>query len=155
MREEGDHAAVAPLGLPLVVAATAEDARRIAAGISMTPQQVAGFRDRAMKRVQTPDPTTGRLQFRTPAEQNAEVERRNALIEEARADLQDQAEQLALSAKYKSEFLANMSHELRSPLNSLLLPDPRDPGNASAGSRIPTMDALRVIFSRRWIAALA
>lgn len=37
-------------------------------------------------------------------------------------------------------------------LNSLLLPDPRDPGNVSAGSRIPTMDALRVIFSRRWIA---
>jgi len=57
-----------------------DEARRIAAGISMTPQQVAGFRDRAMKRVQTPDPTTGRLQFRTPAEQNAEVERQVQIV---------------------------------------------------------------------------
>ena len=56
------------------------DARRIASGVAMTPQQIAGFRDRAMKRVQTPDPTTGRLQFRTPAEQNAEVERQVRII---------------------------------------------------------------------------
>lgn len=57
-----------------------DEARRIAAGISMTPQQIAGFRDRAMKRVQTPDPTTGRLQFRTPAEQDAEVERQVQIV---------------------------------------------------------------------------
>lgn len=57
-----------------------DEARRIAAGVSMTPQQIAGFRDRAMKRVQTPDPTTGRLQFRTPAEQNAEVERQVQIV---------------------------------------------------------------------------
>lgn len=56
------------------------DARRIASGVAMTPQQIAGFRDRAMKRVQTPDPATGRLQFRTPAEQNAEVERQVQII---------------------------------------------------------------------------
>lgn len=57
-----------------------DEARRIAAGVSMTPQQIAGFRDRAMKRVQTPDPTTGRLQFRTPAEQDAEVERQVQIV---------------------------------------------------------------------------
>src|SRR5206468_2443828 len=39
----------------------------------------------------------------------------------ARTELEDKAEQLALSSKYKSEFLANMSHELRTPLNSLLI----------------------------------
>ncbi|HZA28602.1 MAG TPA: histidine kinase dimerization/phospho-acceptor domain-containing protein, partial [Gammaproteobacteria bacterium] len=53
--------------------------------------------------------------------QNAEVERKNREIEVARASLQEQASQLALTSKYKSEFLANMSHELRTPLNSLLL----------------------------------
>ena len=36
-------------------------------------------------------------------------------------ELQEKAEQLALSSRYKSEFLANMSHELRTPLNSLLI----------------------------------
>jgi CheY-like chemotaxis protein/nitrogen-specific signal transduction histidine kinase len=36
-------------------------------------------------------------------------------------ELEEKAEQLALSSKYKSEFLANMSHELRTPLNSLLI----------------------------------
>src|SRR4029077_1481488 len=36
-------------------------------------------------------------------------------------ELEDKAEQLALSAKKKSEFLSKMSHELRTPLNSLLI----------------------------------
>ncbi|HZW12166.1 MAG TPA: response regulator, partial [Noviherbaspirillum sp.] len=55
------------------------------------------------------------------SDQNAEVERKNHEIEVARGNLQEKAEQLALTSKYKSEFLANMSHELRTPLNSLLL----------------------------------
>src|SRR5205085_3801620 len=42
-------------------------------------------------------------------------------IEQARAALEEKAEQLSLSSRYKSEFLANMSHELRTPLNSLLI----------------------------------
>src|SRR3954452_5966604 len=53
--------------------------------------------------------------------QNAEVERKNSEVEEAKALLEDKAKQLALSSKYKSEFLANMSHELRTPLNSMLI----------------------------------
>jgi len=46
---------------------------------------------------------------------------KNKEIENARAELEEKAEQLSLSSKYKSEFLANMSHELRTPLNSLLI----------------------------------
>ena len=53
--------------------------------------------------------------------QKAEVERKNRDIEQAKAMLEEKAQQLALSSKYKSEFLANMSHELRTPLNSLLI----------------------------------
>src|SRR5207248_10845924 len=55
------------------------------------------------------------------AEQNRNIEIKNAEIEVARLSLEERAEQLALSSKYKSEFLANMSHELRTPLNSLLI----------------------------------
>ncbi len=55
------------------------------------------------------------------AEQNQAVEQKNIEVELARAALEEQAEQLALSSKYKSEFLANMSHELRTPLNSMLI----------------------------------
>jgi signal transduction histidine kinase/ActR/RegA family two-component response regulator len=50
-----------------------------------------------------------------------EVEVKNREIEQARAALEEKAEQLSLSSRYKSEFLANMSHELRTPLNSLLI----------------------------------
>ena len=53
--------------------------------------------------------------------QKTEVERKNNQVELARRELQQQAEQLALTSRYKSEFLANMSHELRTPLNSLLI----------------------------------
>ena len=55
------------------------------------------------------------------AEQNAEVERKNTQVEQARFALEEKANQLALTSKYKSEFLANMSHELRTPLNSILI----------------------------------
>ena len=55
------------------------------------------------------------------AEQNAEVERKNAEVEQARHALEEKAAELALTSKYKSEFLANMSHELRTPLNSILI----------------------------------
>ena len=53
--------------------------------------------------------------------QKNEVEAKNREVEEARASLEEKAEQLTLTSKYKSEFLANMSHELRTPLNSLLI----------------------------------
>jgi signal transduction histidine kinase len=55
------------------------------------------------------------------AEQNAEVERKNSEVEQARRALEEKAAELALTSKYKSEFLANMSHELRTPLNSILI----------------------------------
>src|SRR4029079_14902285 len=55
------------------------------------------------------------------AEQNRKVEQKNDEVEAARLELEDKAEQLALSSKYKSEFLANMSHEVRTPLNPLLI----------------------------------
>src|SRR5262249_52351932 len=54
-------------------------------------------------------------------EQNAEVERKNEEIEQARLALEEKADELARTSKYKSEFLANMSHELRTPLNSILI----------------------------------
>ena len=55
------------------------------------------------------------------AEQKTEVETKNREVEQAKAALEEKAEQLALTSKYKSEFLANMSHELRTPLNNLLI----------------------------------
>ena len=54
-------------------------------------------------------------------ERNRAVEQKNKEVELARAALEEQATQLALTSKYKSEFLANMSHELRTPLNSMLI----------------------------------
>ncbi|HMI92201.1 MAG TPA: response regulator, partial [Polyangiales bacterium] len=53
--------------------------------------------------------------------QKSQVEGKNREIELAKQELEEKAEQLALTSKYKSEFLANMSHELRTPLNSLLI----------------------------------
>ena len=55
------------------------------------------------------------------AEQKNEVENKNKEVEQAKAALEEKAEQLSLTSKYKSEFLANMSHELRTPLNNLLI----------------------------------
>ncbi len=55
------------------------------------------------------------------AEQKTEVEAKNREVEQAKAALEEKAEQLALTSKYKSEFLANMTHELRTPLNNLLI----------------------------------
>jgi len=49
------------------------------------------------------------------------LEVKNHEVEFAKADVEEKAEQLALTSRYKSEFLANMSHELRTPLNSLLI----------------------------------
>ncbi len=49
------------------------------------------------------------------------LEVKNGEVELAKSELEEKAEQLALTSKYKSEFLANMSHELRTPLNSLLI----------------------------------
>jgi signal transduction histidine kinase/CheY-like chemotaxis protein len=55
------------------------------------------------------------------SEQMRQVEFKNKEVEQAKAVLEEKAEQLSLSSRYKSEFLANMSHELRTPLNSLLI----------------------------------
>ncbi|MEU7629416.1 HAMP domain-containing protein, partial [Nocardia sp. NPDC049220] len=53
--------------------------------------------------------------------QNRDIEIKNFEIEQARREIEERAQQLALASKYKSEFLANMSHELRTPLTSLLI----------------------------------
>ena len=55
------------------------------------------------------------------ADQKNEMETKNREVEQARAALEEKAEQLSLTSKYKTEFLANMSHELRTPLNNLLI----------------------------------
>jgi signal transduction histidine kinase/HAMP domain-containing protein/ActR/RegA family two-component response regulator len=50
-----------------------------------------------------------------------ELQVRSGQLQRTNAELEANAEQLALASRYKSEFLANMSHELRTPLNSLLI----------------------------------
>jgi len=54
-------------------------------------------------------------------EQKLAVEQKSKEIELGRIEVEDKAQQLAITSKYKSEFLANMSHELRTPLNSMLI----------------------------------
>ena len=54
-------------------------------------------------------------------ERSRDLEEKNELIVERNLEIQQKADDLAVSTKYKSEFLANMSHELRTPLNSILL----------------------------------
>ncbi|OUS23812.1 hypothetical protein A9Q99_27680 [Gammaproteobacteria bacterium 45_16_T64] len=54
-------------------------------------------------------------------EKQESLSKQNAVVLDAKRDLQVQADELALASKYKSEFLANMSHELRTPLNSMLI----------------------------------
>lgn len=54
-------------------------------------------------------------------EQYKKSEQKTKELEITKMELEEKADQLALSSRYKSEFLANMSHELRTPLNSLLI----------------------------------
>ncbi|WP_459910527.1 response regulator [Desulfotomaculum defluvii] len=60
--------------------------------------------------------------FNEKLENQYKVSEQKALeLQKAKAAVEEQAHQLALSSQYKSEFLSNMSHELRTPLNSLLI----------------------------------
>ncbi len=62
-----------------------------------------------------------RQHARQLSEQVKGLEQRVRESTSSRAELEQEAERLALRSQYKSEFLANMSHELRAPLNSLLI----------------------------------
>lgn len=53
--------------------------------------------------------------------QKNEVVGKNEALEKIKIDLEQKAQELAVTSRYKTEFLANMSHELRTPLNSLLI----------------------------------
>ncbi|TJY63645.1 response regulator [Sphingobacterium alkalisoli] len=75
------------------------------------------------------------------------LEEKNHLIAERNLDIQQKAEQLALSTKYKSEFLANMSHELRTPLNSILLLSRLMSENADENLNDDQIESAKVIQS--------
>lgn len=79
-------------------------------------------------------------------DKNDLLEQQKVEMEDARAALTVQADELALASKYKSEFLANMSHELRTPLNSLLLlaRSLRDNGEGNLSEE--QVESARVIF---------
>jgi CheY-like chemotaxis protein/HAMP domain-containing protein len=76
---------------------------------------------------------------------NGEVERKNHAVELGRQELQEKAEQLALTSKYKSQFLANMSHELRTPLNSLLILSSQLANNKNGNLEPKQIDYARTI----------
>ncbi len=53
--------------------------------------------------------------------QSKELKIKNNTLANAKAEIDQRAQDLEKASKYKSEFLANMSHELRTPLNSIIL----------------------------------
>jgi signal transduction histidine kinase/CheY-like chemotaxis protein/CHASE3 domain sensor protein len=75
------------------------------------------------------------------------LEEKNHLIFDRNIEIQQKAEELALSTKYKSEFLANMSHELRTPLNSILLLSRLIAENVDGNLNEEQVESARVIQS--------
>src|SRR5579859_943032 len=86
---------------------------------ALTEELLSQSQALSAERLQTNDQLEEKA--RLLSEQNVEVERQKQEMDVATAELQQKAEQLALTSKYKSQFLANMSHELRTPLNSMLI----------------------------------
>ena len=103
-------------------ASSSRPSRRRCAPTSCCASRRASPRSCAASRTSCSRPTRSSRRRRDQlTEQKAEVEKKNRQVELARQELEEKAEQLALTSKYKSQFLANMSHELRTPLNSLLI----------------------------------
>ncbi|MBK0384488.1 response regulator [Pedobacter sp. SD-b] len=75
------------------------------------------------------------------------LEEKNQLITDRNLEIQQKAEELALSTKYKSEFLANMSHELRTPLNSILLLSGLSAENPEGNLTAEQVESAKVIQS--------
>ena len=67
--------------------------------------------------------TNRRLEEQARSLQESEdlLRQQQEALRQTNSEIEEKAEQLALTSKYKSEFLANMSHELRTPLNSMLI----------------------------------
>ncbi|MEO6903787.1 MAG: response regulator [Bacteroidia bacterium] len=88
-----------------------------------------------------------RVQQEELQQTNGELEERSSLLEERNIEIQQKAQELALSTRYKSEFLANMSHELRTPLNSILLLSRLLSDNNEKNLNIDQIEYARVIQS--------